>query len=200
MNTINSQNPDHAVHKNRIVTLIGITKLLEAVSLLAATGALRLVDHDVTGVAHRWIREMHLDPDGRFLRMAIGKLLSVNEKTLRNLSVALYIYFALHFHRRHRPAPAQDVGPNTSLVISHSLLVPLEVYELIHKPCRGQDRSPDRQSGGRGLSDLQAPRHSQRGRGKPIVPAPDTNAGVPPTGRRVPLSPAFSDSMFRVIA
>ncbi len=120
-------------HKSGIVTLIGITKLLEAVLLLiAATGALHLVHHDVAETLHRWIKELHMDPDGRYLRQGISKLLSVNAKTLQRLSVVLYIYFALHL--------TEGVGllmhkrwAEYFTVISTSLLVPLEVYELCHR-------------------------------------------------------------------
>jgi len=119
--------------KSGIVTLIGITKLLEALLLLiAATGALHLVHHDMAETIHRWIRELHMDPDGRYLRRVIGKALSVNDKTLRELSVVLYIYFALHL--------TEGIGlllhkrwAEYFTVITTSLLVPLEVYELVHK-------------------------------------------------------------------
>jgi uncharacterized membrane protein (DUF2068 family) len=119
--------------KSGIVTLIGITKLLEAALLLVvATGALHLLHKGVGETVHDWIRELHLDPEGKYLRKGISKLLSVNEKTLRELSVVLYIYFALHvtegigllLHKR---------WAEYFTVISTSLLVPLEVYELAHK-------------------------------------------------------------------
>jgi len=119
--------------KSGIVTLIGISKLLEsAVLLIVATGALRLVSQGVAETARRWLIELHLDPNGRHLSTGISKLLSVNEKTLKELSVALYIYFVLHF--------TEGVGlllhkrwAEYFTVISTSLLVPLEVYELVHK-------------------------------------------------------------------
>lgn len=119
--------------KSGIITLIGISKLLESVLLLVvATGALHLLHKGVGETLHDWIKELHLDPEGRYLRGAISKLLSVKDKTLRELSVVLYIYFALHF--------TEGVGlllhkrwAEYFTVISTSLLVPLEVYELFHK-------------------------------------------------------------------
>jgi uncharacterized membrane protein (DUF2068 family) len=119
--------------RSGILTLIGITKLFEAFLLLVvATGALRLLHGDVAETLHRWIKDLHMDPDGRYLREGISKLLSVNEKTLRELSVVLYIYFALHctegvgllLHKR---------WAEYFTVISTSLLVPLEVWEVTHK-------------------------------------------------------------------
>lgn len=133
MTDTHSYAPHSAKPKSGIVTLIGITKLFEALLLLiVATGALRLLHGDVGETLHRWIKDLHMDPDGRYLRRGIGKLLSVNEKTLKELSVVLYIYFALHL--------TEGVGlllhkrwAEYFTVISTSLLVPLELYELFHK-------------------------------------------------------------------
>jgi uncharacterized membrane protein (DUF2068 family) len=119
--------------RSGVVTLIGVTKLFEALLLLVlATGALRLLHHDDAESIKHGIRELHLDPEGRYLSIGIGKLLSVNPKTLKELSVAAYIYFALHF--------TEGVGlllhkrwAEYFTVISTSLLVPLEIYELCHK-------------------------------------------------------------------
>ncbi len=133
MNASSSNAKAPATRKPGILTLIGISKLFEALLLLiVATGALRLLHGDTGETIHKWIRDLHMDPDGRYLRRMIGQLLSVNEKTLRELSVVLYIYFALHF--------TEGVGlllhkrwAEYFTVISTSLLVPLEVYELCHK-------------------------------------------------------------------
>jgi uncharacterized membrane protein (DUF2068 family) len=119
--------------KSGIVTLIGISKLLEsALLLIVATGALHLLHKGVGETLHDWIKDLHLDPEGKYLRQGISKLLSVKEKALRELSVVLYIYFALHF--------TEGIGlllhkrwAEYFTVISTSLLVPLEVYELVHK-------------------------------------------------------------------
>jgi uncharacterized membrane protein (DUF2068 family) len=119
--------------KSGIVTLIGIIKLIEALLLLiVATGAHHLLHRDMGETLHAWIKDLHMDPDGGYLRKGISKLLSVDVKTLQELSVVLYIYFALHL--------IEGVGllmhkrwAEYFTVISTSLLVPLEVYELFHK-------------------------------------------------------------------
>ena len=121
-------------HKSGVVTLIGISKLLEALLLLLiAISARRLLHQDVPEVVRGWIHELHLDPDGKYLRGLLSRLLSVHDTTLRELGVVAFIYFALH--------AIEGVGlllrkrwAEYFTVISTSLLVPLEVYELVHKP------------------------------------------------------------------
>jgi uncharacterized membrane protein (DUF2068 family) len=121
-------------HKSGLVTLIGITKLLEALLLLTiGLGAWHLVHRDVAETVRGWVHEAHLDPDGKYLRGFLSKLFSVNDKTLHELGVVAFIYFALH--------ATEGVGlllhkrwAEYFTVISTSLLVPLEVYEICHKP------------------------------------------------------------------
>src|SRR5438270_6597626 len=84
-------------HKSALVTLIGITKLLEALLLLTvAASAWHLVHKDVAETVRGWVHEAHLDPDGKYLRGFLSKLFSVHDKTLRELGVVAFVYFALH--------------------------------------------------------------------------------------------------------
>ena len=85
-------------HKPRVnpLTVIGAFKLVQAVSLLAlGFVTLRLVHRDVAAVITRWVKVIHGDPNGRALRKVLTAAFSLDDRKLRALGVALFVYAVL---------------------------------------------------------------------------------------------------------
>src|SRR5712692_7705776 len=76
--------------------LIAVFKLAKGLLLVAAgIGALELLHRDVAGVAAHWIAVIHVDPDNRFIHTLIGKIWSVDDRRLREISAGTFLYAAL---------------------------------------------------------------------------------------------------------
>lgn len=113
---------------------IGIFKLLKAVMLLIlGFAALHLVGRDVADSVTRWVRFLHGDPSGRHLRRVLSHVLSLDDRKLREVGAALFIYSALYF--------VEGIGlllrqrwAEYFTIISTSLLIPVEIYELFRNP------------------------------------------------------------------
>ena len=115
---------------NTGIILIGIFKLLKALSLVAVgIGALKFLHKDLAGAITQWVTILRVDPDNRFIHPLISKAFSVTPKQLEALSVGTFVYAALLF--------TEGVGlllrkrwAEYFTIITTAGLIPLEVYEL----------------------------------------------------------------------
>jgi uncharacterized membrane protein (DUF2068 family) len=113
--------------------LIGLFKLTKAVLLIAAgIGALKLLHKDVGDTVMHWVNVLRVDPDNRYIHRLLAKIFAVTPKQLKELSVGTFFYAALLL--------TEGVGLVLRkhwavyfTVISTAALLPLEVYELIHR-------------------------------------------------------------------
>jgi len=113
--------------------LIGLFKLTKAVLLIAAgIGALKLLHKDVGDTVMHWVNVLRVDPDNRYIHRLLAKIFAVTPKQLKELSVGTFFYAALLL--------TEGVGlvlrkhwAEYFTVISTAALLPLEVYELIHR-------------------------------------------------------------------
>jgi uncharacterized membrane protein (DUF2068 family) len=111
--------------------LIGLFKLLKGLVLVAAgIGALNLLHKDIADVVTRWVELLRIDPENRFIHGILGKLFSTTSKQLKELSAGSFIYAGLFL--------TEGVGlllrkhwAEYLTVITTSVLIPLEVYELV---------------------------------------------------------------------
>jgi uncharacterized membrane protein (DUF2068 family) len=113
--------------------LIGLFKLTKAVLLIAAgIGALKLLHKDMGDTVMHWVNVLRVDPDNRYIHRLLAKIFAVTPKQLKELSVGTFFYAALLL--------TEGVGlvlrkhwAEYFTVISTAALLPLEVYELIHR-------------------------------------------------------------------
>jgi len=115
------------------ILLIGLFKLLKGLLLVAVgVGALRLLHKDVAEVVDHWVQILRVDPDNRIIHRLLAKVFAVSPKQLKELSVGTFFYASLLL--------TEGVGlllrkhwAEYFTVITTAALIPLEVYELVHK-------------------------------------------------------------------
>jgi len=115
------------------ILLIGTFKLLKGLLLVAVgVGALRLLHKDVAEVVDHWVQILRVDPDNRIIHRLLVKVFAVSPRQLRELSVGTFFYASLLL--------TEGVGlllrkhwAEYFTVITTAALIPLEVYELVHK-------------------------------------------------------------------
>lgn len=110
---------------------IGIFKLVKGLLLVATgLGALSLLHKDLFDTIGSWVTVLRVDPDNHYIHAAIGKLLNVTPKQLREISAGTFFYAALLL--------TEGIGlllrkhwAEYFTVITTAGLIPLEIYELV---------------------------------------------------------------------
>jgi uncharacterized membrane protein (DUF2068 family) len=113
---------------------IAIFKLLKGALLIAVGfGLHHLVHGDAEQILRHSARAVRVDPDNRFIHLAISKITGLSERQLRQLSIGTFLYAAVFL--------TEGIGLLLRLrwaeyltVISTAALLPLEVYEMIEHP------------------------------------------------------------------
>ncbi len=113
-----------------ILILIGLGKLVKASLLIAVgIGALDLLHKNVTDTIAQWLRELHADPDNKFIHSVLERLPAMTPAQLEQLSVGTFLYAALFlaegFGLLMRKRWAEYLT-----VASTAVFLPLEVYEM----------------------------------------------------------------------
>jgi uncharacterized membrane protein (DUF2068 family) len=115
------------------ILLIGVFKLFKGISLLIlGFGLLRLLHRDVATVAEHWIEVLRVDPDNRFVHRLLLRIFNVTPKQLKELSAGTFLYSAI-FLIEGSGLLTRKRWAEYMTVISTSLLIPLEVYEIFHR-------------------------------------------------------------------
>ena len=117
-----------------LLRLIAAERAIRGVLLIAAGAYLFGHLHDDLGrLADRWMRRIELDPNGHFLRRVVERLHHVTTNEVKIFAFAAVCYGALEL--------VEGVGlwldrlwAEYLTVIATSVLIPLEVYELVRKP------------------------------------------------------------------
>jgi uncharacterized membrane protein (DUF2068 family) len=117
----------------RVLYLIAAFKLLKGAALLAvAMGALRLMHRDVAVEVYRWANTFRVDPDNRFVHKLLERFASLNDKTLRELSVGTFLYSALFFTEGTGLLLRKRWAEYFTTIATFSF-IPLEIYELVRR-------------------------------------------------------------------
>ena len=114
--------------------LIAAFKLLKGLALLAVGIAVHLLaNKNLVAEAQHWVDLFRVDPHNRYLHLLLEKLTHVDARKLHALSLGTFVYSALFL--------TEGVGlflrkrwAEFLTVISTAGLIPLELYELFHKP------------------------------------------------------------------
>ncbi len=118
----------------RGLMLIAAFKLLKGLALLAVGIAVHmLANKNLVAEAQHWVDLFRVDPHNHYLHLLLEKLTNVDAHKLHALSVGTFVYSALFL--------TEGVGlflrkrwAEFLTVISTAGLIPLELYELFHKP------------------------------------------------------------------
>jgi uncharacterized membrane protein (DUF2068 family) len=110
--------------------VIAIFKLVKGLLLIAAgIGALKLLHKDVGEVVERWIDVVRVDPDNRYVHGLLVKVLSVNDRTLKEISAGTFAYAALFLTEGIGLLLRKRWAQYFTIIVTTSFL-PLEMYEL----------------------------------------------------------------------
>jgi uncharacterized membrane protein (DUF2068 family) len=120
--------------QGRGLMLIAAFKIFKGVLLLAVGfGALHFLHRDLAMEAAHWVDLLRIDPHGRYLQWILEKVSKVDEKKLREFSVATFIYASLFLCEGAGLALRKKWAAYLTIVSTASLL-PLEVFEIYRHP------------------------------------------------------------------
>ena len=100
--------------------------------LAAALGLLSLLHRDVQAVAESLVRHSHLNPARHYPRIFIQAASYTDDSRLRSLALLAFLYAAVRFIHAYG-LWRMKVWAEWLTVISGSLLLPVEVYEMFER-------------------------------------------------------------------
>jgi uncharacterized membrane protein (DUF2068 family) len=116
--------------RDRWITLIAIFKLVKGVLLVAVgIGALNLLHKDVGDVVERWIDVLRVDPDNQYIHASLVKVLSVDDRMLKEISAGTFAYAAVFLTEGIGLLLRKRWAHYFTILVTASFL-PLEIYEL----------------------------------------------------------------------
>jgi uncharacterized membrane protein (DUF2068 family) len=119
--------------------LIAAFKLFKGLALLAVgIGALKLMHKDVAAQVERSIELLRVDPHNHYIHRVLEKLSILDARKLKELSVGTFFYSAL-FLTEGIGLAFRKRWAEYFTIVSTSLFIPLEVYELAKRvtPAKG---------------------------------------------------------------
>lgn len=120
----------NAESHSRGLLLIAVFKLFKALTLLAVgIGALNLMHKDVAAQLERWVELFRGDPHNQYIHWVLEKLSILDARKLEELSVGTFFYSAL-FLTEGIGLALRKRWAEYFTIVSTSLFIPLEVYEL----------------------------------------------------------------------
>jgi uncharacterized membrane protein (DUF2068 family) len=127
-----ARKPVARADSSSVLILIGIFKLLKALLLFAvAAGTIRLLHKDVAATVTHWAQILRVDPDSHYVHGLLVKIFRVTPKQLKELSAGTFLYAGL-FATEGIGLLLRKRWAEYFTVITTGLLIPLEVYELVH--------------------------------------------------------------------
>ncbi len=115
---------------DRALWLIGGFKLAKGLLLAAVgVGALHLLHKDVADVVAGWFEQVHVDPDNRYADRVLTRLLSVDDRKLKAISVGTFCYAALLLTEGIGLLLRQRWAEYFTVIVTGAF-IPLELYEL----------------------------------------------------------------------
>lgn len=118
-------------HGDRALLAIAVFKFVKGLVLLAlACGAMNLLHKDVALHVERWLEQLRIDPDNRYIGTLLSKVQLVHTKELKELS-ALGAGYAALFLTEGIGLLLRQRWAEWLTIIATSSLMPLEIYELI---------------------------------------------------------------------
>jgi uncharacterized membrane protein (DUF2068 family) len=124
--------------KSGVLVLIGTFKLLKAALLVVVgLGLHHMLNHDAEQFLRECVHAVRIDPENRYIHAGIEKMTGLSPRTLREWSVGTFTYAVLFIVE----GTGLVLGARWAeylTVVSTTGLLPVEVYELIHRPRAGK--------------------------------------------------------------
>jgi uncharacterized membrane protein (DUF2068 family) len=118
-------------HGSRALLAIALFKFFKGALLLAlACGALSMLHKDLAAHVEHWLNQLRIDPGSRYIAALLRKLQLVHSKELKELSAVGGGYAGL-FLTEGTGLLFQQRWAEWLTIVSTSLFMPLEIYELI---------------------------------------------------------------------
>ena len=118
----------------KLLRVIAVFKFLKAAMLIAlGVGALRLLHRDVGDALEGWAEALGIDPDGRFVSLALAKAAHLRPEQIRNLGLGSFLYAALFLVEGTGLWLQQRWGEWFTVILTGSF-VPVEIYEIWRRP------------------------------------------------------------------
>ena len=122
--------------KTNFLPLIAAFKIFKACMLFTvAFGLHRLWHGDTQTILTSWVRDLRVDPDDKYIRLAIAKVTGLSSHRLHELGIFTFFYGAL-FATEGFGLLFKKRWAEYMTVITTITFLPLEVYELIATPHR----------------------------------------------------------------
>ena len=116
--------------QDRWITVIAIFKLVKGVLLVAVgIGALKLLHKDAGDILERWIDVLRVDPDNRYVHASLVRVLSVNDRMLKEIGAGTFAYAALFLTEGTGLLLRKRWAQYFTIIVTASFL-PLEIYEF----------------------------------------------------------------------
>jgi uncharacterized membrane protein (DUF2068 family) len=115
----------------RVVALFEAAK--GALVVAAGLGLLSLLHHDLQALAEHLVRQSHLNPAHHYPRIFIQAASRMNDSRLVLLAALAFLYSAVRFVEAYGLWHTK-VWAEWFAIVSGSLYLPLEVYEMARRP------------------------------------------------------------------
>ncbi len=113
---------------------IGMFKLVKALLLvLVGIGAFKLAHHDTMEVLGRWVAAVHVDPDNRYFRKALTKLLSLDDRRLKEVSAGTFFYAGLFLTEGLGLVLRKTWAEYFTIIVTGSF-IPVELHLITQHP------------------------------------------------------------------
>jgi len=124
-----AQRPRH----NTWLILIAAFKLAQALLfVLIGVGAFRLLHKDVGNLIEQWVDHLNFNPESRFVNFLLDKAELIDDRLLRRIGAAVFIYAALDVVEGTGLYLEKVWAEYLTLAITASFL-PLEIFEIIRR-------------------------------------------------------------------
>ena len=118
----------------RVLRVIAVFKFLKAASLIAlSVGVFRMLHQDIGMRLEHWVRAMRLDPGNRYIEHLLMRVSDLSPTQIRNLGLVGLLYAGLFLVEGTGLWLQKRWGEWVTVVLT-GMLVPVEVYEIVHRP------------------------------------------------------------------
>jgi len=134
MSTLTYVGDRHHARELRALRAVASLELIKGlIVIVAGFGFLSLRHHDVWGVADSLLYLLHINPDRRYARLFLDWADAVTDSKLLVIAIMAMVYSLLRFVESYGLWRERAWAEWLALV-SGSLYVPFELYDLLHKP------------------------------------------------------------------
>lgn len=125
----------HKIHPSKTgVHLIAIFEAVKgAIGLIAGFGILSLINSNIAEFAEDFVGFLHLNSEGRLAHRIVETITRLNPSNIKIFFVLSLVYATVRFVEAYGLWRLR-AWAEWFAIISGSAYIPIEIYELIHKP------------------------------------------------------------------